>query len=302
MATTSSGVSELYTSVVSDLVPYYMDAVLLPNQQIILNQMSIAGTSGNNVRWPLTNQYSPAGTIAAEGDSISAAATSDFNPTDANVTVTKKGVATDVNEEALEDGGIDIVRNAVLTRLAGGLAEAVDVEGLLAAADAGSLTDTGAGSTASTHAVNMVLSPEAMGYAEKRGPSVKVWYNPDTDVHEFRGTVRNGFVSLRDNFINPITCNKTIGSGDANLVAVAKAVSQLRAENAPVDLASGMYVSIIDPSFEFEINEQVSLAGGSAIGSLSDIGNRALMQGLVGQAAGVMFFRSNNLPTADQLS
>jgi hypothetical protein len=110
--------------------------------------------------------------------------------------------------------------------------------------------------------------------------------------------VRNGFAALRGNFINPITCHATIGSGAANLVAVAKAVAQLRGQNAPTDFGSGMYISIIDPSFEYEINEQVSLAGGSAIGSLSEVGNRALMQGLIGQAAGVMFFRSNNLPDA----
>ena len=297
MATTSSGVSELYNSVIADLVPYYMDAVLLPNQQIILNQMSISGQSGNNVRWPLTNAYVTAGTVA-EGDPINATL-SDFSPTDANVTVTKKGVATDVHEEALEDAGIDTIRTAVLTRLAGGLATATDIEGLLTAGVGATQTDTGAGSTASTHSASLVMSPEALGFAGKREPTVKVWYNPNKDMHEFRGTVRNGFATLRGEFINPITCNKTIGSGDANLVAVAKAVANLRASNAPVDLQSGMYVSIIDPSYEFEINEQVALNGGSAIGSLSDVGNRALMQGLIGQAAGVMFFRSNNLPTAD---
>ena len=115
------------------------------------------------------------------------------------------------------------------------------------------------------------MSPEALGYAAKREPSVKVWYNPDTDLHEFRGSVRNGFATLRGNFINPITCHSTIGTGAANVVAVAKAVAQLRGQNAPVDFGSGMYVSIIDPSFEYAISEQVSLAGGSAIGSLSEV-------------------------------
>lgn len=298
MATSSSGVSELYTSVVSDLVPYYMDAVLLPNQQIILNSMSIEGSSGNNVRWPLTNAYVNAATIT-EGQSFSAnGAVSDFDPTEANVTVSKRVVATDVNEEALEDGGIELVRRAVLDRMAGGLAQATDEAGLAVAKAGATLTDTGELGANSDFTTNFVMSPEALGYAAKREPSVKVWYNPDTDVHEFRGSVRNGFATLRGNFINPITCHATIGTGAANLVAVAKAVAQLRGQNAPVDFGSGMYISIIDPSFEYEINEQVSLAGGSAIGSLSEVGNRALLQGLIGQAAGVMFFRSNNLPDA----
>jgi hypothetical protein len=60
-------------------------------------------------------------------------------------------------------------------------------------------------------------------------------------------------------------------------------------------------VSIIDPALEFDINSTLALAGGAAIGSLSDVGNRALLQGLIGQAAGVMFFRSNNLPDASQI-
>lgn len=298
MATSSSGVSELYTSVVADLVPYYMDAVLLPNQQIILNSMSIEGTSGNNVRWPLTNTYVNAATIT-EGQSFKTdGVTSDFDPTEANVTVGKRVVATDVHEEALEDGGIDMVRRAVLDRLAGGLAQATDVAGLAVAKAGATLTDTGEGGANSDFTTNFVMSPEALGYATKREPSVKVWFNPDRDIHEFRGSVRNGFATLRGNFINPITCHSTIGTGAANVVAVAKAVAQLRGENAPVDLASGMYVSIIDPAFEFAISEQVSLAGGSAIGSLSEVGNRALTQGLIGQAAGVMFLRSNNLPDA----
>jgi hypothetical protein len=64
-------------------------------------------------------------------------------------------------------------------------------------------------------------------------------------------------------------------------------------------MVGGQYVSIIDPAFEYGIQEQLALAGGvSGIGALSDVGNRALLQGLIGQAAGVVFFRSNNLPTA----
>jgi hypothetical protein len=262
--------------------------------------MSVAGTTGDTVKYPLTNQFTAAADVA-EGGLINAVE-SDFTPTSVSIIAQKRGVATDVHEEALEDGGYDVVREAVLTRLAGGLAEATDKAGLLIGADAGTLTDTGAGSALATHAVNLVMSPQAMAYMEKRTPSVKVWYNPNKDMHEFRGTVRNGFAGLRGNFINIVTSNKTIGSADANLESLAKAVAQLRGENAPTDLISGQYVSIIDPALEFDINKDVALNGGNAIGSLSDVGNRALLQGLIGQIAGVMLFRSNNLPTADQLT
>ena len=297
MATTSTGIAELYSDIVADLVPYYMDAVLLPNQNIIVNSLQISGEAGDTVKFPLTNAYVNAGTVG-EGNSISSTgAVSDFDPTSVSITVAKRGVATDVTEEALEDGGLAVVRNAVLTRLAGGLAQATDIAGLLQAKTGATLADTGEGSTAATHTTNFVMSPEALGFASKREPSVRMWYDVDLDKHLFRGSVRNGFITLRGNFINPVTANTTIGSATANITAVAKAVAQLRGQNAPVG-SDGMYVSIIDPALEFAINEQVSLAGGSAIGSLSDIGNRALMQGLVGQAAGVMFFRSNNLPDA----
>jgi hypothetical protein len=297
MATQSSTIGALYSDIVADLIPYYMDAVLLPNQNIITNSLQISGEAGDTVKFPLTNAYVNAGTVG-EGNSISSTgAVSDFTPTSVSIQVTKKGVATDVTEEALEDGGLAVVRNAVLTRLAGGLAQATDIAGLAVAKAGATLADTGEGSTANTHTTNFVFSPEALAFASKREPSVRMWYDVDTDTHLFRGSVRNGFITLRGNFINPVTANSTIGSGTANITAIAKAVAQLRGQNAPVG-SDGMYVSIIDPALEFKINEQVSLAGGSAIGSLSDIGNRALMQGLVGQAAGVMFFRSNNLPDA----
>ena len=304
MATSSRpGIEKLYSDINADLIPFYMDAVLLPNQSIIRNSMSVAGTTGDTVKYPLTNAYTPAADVA-EGGLINAT-TSDFTPTGVNIQAGKRGIATDVHEEALEDGGFDVVRNAVLTRLAGGLAEATDIAGLLIGANGSDTTavpNTGAASVLATHAVNLVMSPDAMAYMEKRVPSVKVWYNPNKDLHEFRGTVRNGFAALRGNFINQVISNKTIGSADASLESIAKAVAQLRGQNAPTDLVSGQYVSIIDSALEFKINKEVALNGGSAIGSLSDVGNRALLQGLIGQIAGTMLFRSNNLPTADLLT
>jgi hypothetical protein len=141
------------------------------------------------------------------------------------------------------------------------------------------------------------MSPEAMAYAAKREPVVKMWYNPDTDVHEMRGTVRNGFANLRPEFIQRITANKTIGSATANVVAIAKGVANLRSQNAPTGL-DGTYVGIISPAFEFAINDQIALAGGTTIGSLSDLGNNALRDASLALVAGTRLFRSNNVPNA----
>ena len=298
--TSSTSIEQLYADIVADLIPYFSDAVLLPNQDIILNSYQIAGQSGDTLRIPLTNTWATeTAVVVAEGVGILAnGSQSNVAPTAANITVAKYGVATNVTEEALEDGGMNTVRNAVLNRFAGTLSSAVDGAGLLAAFNGSSLTDTGAGSSAASHKVNLVMSPEALAYASKREPTVKMWFNPNTDSHEMRGTVRAGFGVLRGNFINPITANATIGVSDANITAVAKAVANLRQQNAPT-MGTGQYVSIIDPSFEFAIQDQILNLGGTGLGSLSDVGNRALLQGLIGQAAGVTFFTSNSLPNAN---
>ena len=52
--TTSTSIEQLYSDINADLIPYFSDAVLLPNQQIILNSYSIAGQSGDTLRIPLT--------------------------------------------------------------------------------------------------------------------------------------------------------------------------------------------------------------------------------------------------------
>jgi hypothetical protein len=297
--TNSSSVQQLYADILADLVPYYEDAVLLPNQQIIRNSLLVSGSSGDQVRFPLTNAYSD-GVTVNEGTSIvgTASSQSNFSPTAANITFAKRGIATDVSEESLEDGGLDLVRSAVLTRLSSGLATATDKAGLLEANSSFTLADTGAGSAnASTHKVSFVMSPEAMAYAAKREPVVKMWYNPDTDVHEMRGTVRNGFAVLRAGFGQKISTNKTIGSAAANVVAIAKGVANLRSSNAPTGV-DGTYVGIITPAFEFAINDQIALAGGTTIGSLSDLGNNALRDASLALVAGTRLFRSNNLPSA----
>ncbi len=294
--TTSSSVQQLYADIVADLVPFYMDAVLLPNQEIIKNSLIVAGTTGDQVRFPLTNSYTDAGNVS-EGASIKNAAQSNLSPTAANVTFQKRGVATDVSEESLEDGGMDMVRDAVLTRLSGGLAQATDVAGLTQAKTSFTNNDGVTGSNAS-FIQSFVMSPEAMAYAAKREPVVKIWYNPNLDSHEFRGTVRNGFTALRSNFGRTIKSSK-LGSGqaEANVEAIAKSVANLRAANAPVGI-DGMYIGLIDPGFELAINKQLAQVGGSTISSLSDVGNNALRDATIAMVAGVKLFRSNNLPDA----
>lgn len=293
--TTTTTIQQMLSNIVADLVPYYMDAVLLPNQQLIMNQMNVAGVSGDQVRFPITNAYTVAANVS-EGGEIDAAAQSNLTPTAANVTFQKRGVGVNVTEESLEDGGFSMVQQATLTRLAGGLAEATDVAGF-ATAKAG-FTATALGeSVTSTGTTSIVMSPEALAYVSKREPSISTWYNPNKDLHEFRGTVRNGFTTLQAGFGQRINANATIGGANSavvNVGQIAQSVATLRAANAPTG-ADGSYIAVISPSYEFAINEALASVGSSTIGSLSDLGNNALRNALVSMLAGATLYRSNNL-------
>lgn len=296
--TTKVTVQELYSDIIADLQPFYDDAVLLPNPQLIQTQFNISGTSGNQINVPLTNgPATDAGTVG-EGNSILAGGTSDFDPTSADIVMVKRGVGTNVTEEALEDGGLAVVRQAVLTRLSQGLAAATDDAGFTAMKSGFAATDYGVGGANSAFTTNFVFSPEAMAYGAKREPSVTMFYDNDLDLHQFRGTVRNGFVALRDGFGARVTSEKVIGAQTAaNLTNIAKAVAALRSGNAPTML-SGMYAAIIDSSLEYSIASQLNSVTQAAIGDLSVVGNRAILTGLIGQAAGCEFYRSNSLPDA----
>jgi hypothetical protein len=295
--TTSSSVQQLYADVVADLQAYYDDAVLLPNQAFIMNSYDISGSAGNTVRIPLTNSYTN-GASVNEGESIIAQAASNLVPTAANITLSKFGVGTDVSEESLEDGGVGVVRQAVLTRLSRGLAQAVDINGF-ATLKAGITQETGDATGANAaFTEHFVCSPECLASASKRTPSVAVWYNPNLDAHEFRGTVRHGFAVMRPEFGVKVTDRTdSFTAPTANLDNYLQAVSTLRSQNAP-ELADGSYIGFVSPKEEFAIAKQLASVGDASIGSLSDIGNRALLNGLIGQAAGITFFRSNNLPDA----
>ena len=115
ISTSSTTIEQMYADIVQDLVPFYMGKVLLPNAQIILNSISVEGSSGDQVRFPLENAIVNAGDVA-EGASIIAAGNSDLTPTAANVTFQKRGVGSDVTQEAVDDGLYDMVEGSTLSR------------------------------------------------------------------------------------------------------------------------------------------------------------------------------------------
>lgn len=261
----------------------------------------LANTAGNTIQIPVVNAWAAATTVN-EGDSISAGSPagsqSDFDPTSVTLTLTKKASWTDVTEEAIEDGGIAVVQNQVITRLSSELAQATDIAGFVAMNSA--FTNVGRTAVYASYKANMVVSPEAFAYAVKRQPSVEVWYDNDRDTHQFRATIRNGFASLRSTFGKVVLSNGVLGDATANTIAdlsyFAKAVAALRAVNAPT-MANGMYAAFIDPVTEYHLSSQLNSVTAATIPDLSDLGNQALMNGAIGQAVGCMFFRSNNLPT-----
>jgi len=133
---------------------------------------------------------------------------------------------------------------------------------------------------------------------------VETWYDVDTQTHQFRGSIRDGYATINPKMGVRMTGLNAVGTSidtiGFNISSVAEGVSLLRVQNSPT-LDNGNYIAVIDPAAEFALNEQVALAGGTAaIGSLSDIGNQAFYDGLIGQAVGAAFFRSNNLPAGNE--
>lgn len=313
MATTTSAIQELYEDVIADLMPFYDNAVLLPNPAIIMNNFNISGMSGNTVRIPKMNAYGVANVSIADNASILTAqgTQGDFDPTAVTLTVSKRGAGTLVSEESLEDGGAALVRQAVLTRLSRSLAQSTDIAGFRVAltGSESAITDLsqinvandGYANTALTGAdVAVVMSPEALAYAVKREPVVKMFNDVDTDNYQMVATVRNGFVRVYTDQIRAIATSNVIGAAaniSATLDQFSAAVANLRAANAPTD-AAGFYIAVVTPAQELALAKQLNSVGIStgAVGALSDLGNQALLDGLIGQAVGARFFRSNNLP------
>jgi hypothetical protein len=314
MPTTTSGIQELYEDVIADLMPYYDNAVLLPNPGIIMNTFNISGALGNTVRVPKMNAYGTANVSITDNTSILTAqgTQGDFDPTSVSITVLKRGAGTLVSEESLEDGGLAVVRNAVVTRLSRSLAQSTDVAGFRIAFTGAetALTDIanvsgigmdGYANTALTGAdLSLVMSPEALAYAVKREPVVKMFNDVDSDNYQMVATVRNGFVRVYADQIRGIAASNVAGAAaniSATLDQFSTSVANLRAANAPTD-AAGFYIAVVTPVHELALAKQLNQVGIStgAVGALSDIGNQALLDGLIGQAVGCRFFRSNNLP------
>ena len=322
MATTTSGIAELYSDVVADLISFYDNMVLLPNSQLVVNQYNLQGAVGNTVKIPMTNAW-PAGnsSVADNADLINAGF--DLNPTAVSLTVGKRGAGTLVSEESLEDGGFETVRNAVVTRLSRSIAQATDVAGFVELAtgtatapadtDDIDLTKIVAGGNISAHAnvdCSFVMSPEAMAYAVKREPVVKMFEDIQNDNHQMVATVRNGFkrtpnggtagdqmaiALLGSDLIAETTAALKLGLDD-----VSQAVARLRSINAPTD-DSGFYASVVSAAAEFHLAQELNGVGGIASGSIGSVAqglaNQALLEGLIGQAVGCRFYRSNNIPS-----
>lgn len=298
MAVLSANVSALYSDVVASLVPYYEDQVLLPNAQFMRNFYDITGTSGNTIKVPVVNAYTD-GQVIADGASISAnaSAQNDFIPTSVSLSIDKRGSWTDITEEAIEDGGIGLVRQQVLARLSGGIAQASDVAGFAEIAGSGG-TNYGVTTANADVEVCGVMGPDSMAYGVKREPTVNVWFNPDNDTHEFRGTIRNGFKTIASDRIALVASSNTIGSA-ANIAGLddfQKAVSNLRSSNVPT-MDGSMYAAFIGPATEYALVSELNNVGASQLASLSDIGNQTLLTALLGSAVGCMFYRTNNLTT-----
>lgn len=312
MASYTANITALYTDVVADLMPYFDNAVLLPNPAIIMNTFNIAGGTGNQVKIPVTNSWTAALSAVSENTSILGVNDQDFKPTSVSLSTVKRGAGTLISEESLEDGGIALVRQAVLTRLSRSLAQATDTVGFRVALTGAEtaltdianidVTNYGYAAAALTGAdLSLVMSPEAMAYAVKREPSVKMFNDVDKDNYQMVATVRNGFARVYTDMIGAIAASNVAGAAaniSASLDQFSAAVAGLRGANAPTD-AAGFYVACVTPVHELALAKQLNGVGGlstGAVGALSDLGNQALLDGLIGQAVGCRFFRSNNLP------
>jgi len=325
MATTSAGIADLYSEIVTDLIPFYDNQVLLPNPQLIANQYNIEGAVGNSLQIPITNSWSGNVSALATRDIIDSN-TQDFGPEAVTLSMSKRGAGTLVNTEALEDGGFNTVRNAVVTRLSRSIAQATDKVGfnILASGGEADLTDIanidlsndGISNVALlTNAdVSFVMSPEAMAYGVKRQPTVKMFEDVQNDQHQMVATLRNGFVrtptftganiAVGVQMARAIVASDLIGETTdaikASLNMVSTSVAELRKINSPTD-ESGYYAAVVSAAHEFHLASELNGVGGissGSIGSISqDLANQALLEGLIGQAVGCRFYRSNNVPS-----
>ena len=317
MATTTN-VGNLYEDIVADLIPYYDNMVLLPNPQLIVNSYSIEGSLGNQMNVPVTNAWTTGATVLPHakiidtGGDDQADPINDFVPTSVTVSTTKKGSGTLVANEDIEDAGGQVA-SAVTTRLARAIAQSTDVEGFRVISSNGvaALTNLanvtvgmdGLAATANVGACELgfVMSPEAMAYASKRQPTVKMFEQINRDQIEFVSTLRNGFKQIQSGFIRAIATKAGINQANAaSLDFFATSVANLRNSNAPGD-AGGFYAGIVTPGQELALSKELNGVGGISSGSIGsvaqDMANDALLKAMITQAIGINFYRSSNTPT-----
>ena len=318
MASTTN-VTALYEDIVADLVPFYDNFVLLPNQQLIVNSYNIAGGTGNQMNIPRVNAWTTGATISPGTEIIDVAGdgqadpVNDFAPVSASLSVNKRGTGTLVNMEDFEDGGIDTVRNAVVTRLARAIAQSTDKAGFQVAGHNSetAMTDLAnvtvgmdgiqSGAAVGDCELGFVMSPEALGYATKRDPEVKFFEDVNKDQVQYVATLRNGFVQIRPEFIRAIATKEGIGQANAaSLDYFSTSVAHLRSQNAPTD-GAGFYAAVVTPGQELALAKELNGVGGIASGSIGSVAqglaNDALLRSLITQAIGCSFIRSNNTPT-----
>ncbi len=318
MASTTS-VTALYEDIVADLIPFYDNFVLLPNQQLIVNSYNIAGGTGNQMNIPTVNSWTTGSVVAAGAAIVDIAGdgqadpVNDFAPASVTLGVSKRASGTLVNMEDFEDGGIDTVRNAVVTRLARAIAQSTDKAGFQVAGSGSetAMTDLAnvtvgmdglaSGAGVGNCELGYVMSPEALAYAVKRSPEVKFFENVNHDRAEYTSTVRNGFAQVRPEFIRAIATKEGIGQANAaTLDYFSTSVANLRNVNAPTD-GAGFYAAVVTPGQELALAKELNGVGGISSGSIGsvaqDMANDALLRSLITQAIGCSFIRSNNLPT-----
>lgn len=308
----TTSLTSLYEDIVADLIPYYDNAVLLPNPSLIVNSYNLEGTVGNQVKIPVTNSWGSGNSSIGENTAIITNAEDNFGPSNVSLSVNKRGAGSKVSNESLEDVP-GTVAQATTTRLARAIAQGTDVAGfrvMLSGAETEltdianiNVTNDGYAAGDLTGAdLAVVFSPEAGGYAMKRQPTVKMFEDIDTDAVEFVATVRNGFAQIKSDYIRAIATSNVIGdaaSVSATLDHFATSVANLRNVNAPTD-AGGFYIACVTPGQELALSKELNGVGGISSGSIGSVAqmaaNDALLQGLISVAIGCRFVRSNNLP------
>jgi len=315
MPVTTGNLTDLYADIVADLVPYYDNAVLLPNPSLIVNSYNIEGSVGNQIKIPTTDAWTTGNSSIGENTSITQFAAEDLATSNVSLSVNKRAAGSRVSTESLEDGGYNTVAQATTTRLARAIAQNTDIAGfrVMLSGSEDALTDmanvsAGVGKDGYLNSeltgadLAVVFSPEAAGYGVKRSPSVKMFEDIDTDSVEFVATLRNGFAQIRTDFIRSIATSNVIGAAasiSASLDQFSTSVANLRNVNAPTT-AGGFYIACVTPGQELALAKELNGVGNisaGAIGSVAQLAaNDALIQGLISFAIGCQFVRSNNLP------